>query len=190
MLFRSFIMISNLPSLSNGTIHLVPFYPSFVDMYFMWMTDKLLAIETDSEGITLEDVKDVQKRYHSSNRDFCFLIAYDPERQIDAQAVIQGAVEPDKFLPYLVGDVNLFGSSGPNSYEVNIMVADRKLRGKGIATAAMSIITEFAKTKGKNQIVAKINISNEASLKFFAKLGYKKTKDVPAFNQVEMIVNL
>ena len=154
------------------------------------MTDKLLAIETDSEGITLEDVKDVQKRYYSSNRDFCFLIAYDPERQIDAQPVVQGAVEPDKFLPYLVGDVNLFGSCGPNSYEVNIMVADRNLRGKGIATAAMSMITEFAKNKGKTQIVAKINISNEASLKFFAKLGYKKTKDVPAFNQVEMTVNL
>ena len=39
-------------------------------------------------------------------------------------------------------------------------------------------------------IVAKINSSNEASLRFFSKLGFEKVKDIPAFKQVEMHLKL
>lgn len=46
----------------------------------------------------------------------------------------------------MVGDVNLFFSEWiePNECEINIMIAEKKYRGRGIAARVLRIVEQFA----------------------------------------------
>lgn len=78
----------------------------------------------------------------------------------------------------MVGDINLFFSEwvDKNQCEINIMIAEKGFRGKGVATQALRIVEEFATAKyQKDQVIAKIKKGNTASIKLFQKMGYKET---------------
>ncbi len=177
------------PILSRPPLHLVPFDAAFVEKYFSWMSDKQLAADTDSEGITVEDIREVQKMYACSDKDVCFIIAFDPDGKVDPARLQDGSTKVSELADMIVGDVNLF-TPKKGVFEINIMIAEKSMRKKGVASAAFKMAADYARSIGKELIIAKINSSNEASLKFFEKLGFERVKEIPAFQQVEMHLKL
>lgn len=96
--------------------------------------------------------------------------------------------------------------------EVDIMIADRDHRGKGLGIAAVStllhfvrqhlksILAEYSKAQGDQggigarspyelkDMVAKINEANAGSIALFTKLGFRKRGKVNYFGEIEMVL--
>jgi len=72
-----------------------------------------------------------------------------------------------------------------NAGELNVMIAEKESRKKGLATEALILAMDYAIHIGKtNAFVAKINDINEPSKQLFEKLGFILTEDVNYFKQV------
>ncbi|KAG2499865.1 hypothetical protein HYH03_002156 [Edaphochlamys debaryana] len=90
----------------------------------------------------------------------------------------------------MAGDVNLFFTldeeeGGRQAAEIEVMVAEKASRGKGIAKEALRLLMAYAhKELGVKRFVAKIHEVNEPSRKLFEGLGYVEFKRVPVFGEV------
>jgi len=91
----------------------------------------------------------------------------------------------------MCGDVNIFlheyipDDSGEIEVYINIkifqysylkiMIAEKDSRRKGLASLSLKIMMDFTvKYIKRNKFIAKINMSNNSSIKLFEKMGYKK----------------
>ena len=55
------------------------------------------------------------------------------------------------------------------------MIAEKDSRRKGLASLSLKIMMDFTtKYIKRNKFIAKINMSNNSSIKLFEKMGYKK----------------
>ncbi|KAG8965126.1 N-acetyltransferase 9 [Tulasnella sp. 408] len=110
----------------------------------------------------------------------------------------------------MIGDVNLFfnrtaGEEGNDALEVEceVMIAGELLpfhdrsqpeyRGKGSGHAALSMLLSYASLPvpdglgvPRSCFIAKIGLENLPSRSLFRKLGFRETKVVEVFNQVEL----
>ncbi|KAG8967154.1 N-acetyltransferase 9, partial [Tulasnella sp. 427] len=103
----------------------------------------------------------------------------------------------------MIGDVNLFfnrtaDDDGNEVLEVEceVMIAGKHeddFRGKGCGYAALSMLLSYASSPlpeglgvPKSCFVAKIGLDNVASRALFRKLGFRETKVVEVFNEVEL----
>lgn len=90
----------------------------------------------------------------------------------------------------LVGDANLFiqlGEEGESNRvaELDVMIAEPEFRKRGIASKAIELLMEFARSQlGIGHFVVKILQENQASICMFTKLGFEFVRKQEAFGEV------
>ncbi|XP_021949819.1 N-acetyltransferase 9-like protein isoform X4 [Folsomia candida] len=93
----------------------------------------------------------------------------------------------------MVGDTNLFLNSNDDNHdetvgEIEIMIADKKFRRKGLASEALKLMMDYARQNlGKRKFLAKIKQDNESSIKLFERLGYKFVSKSDVFEEITLL---
>ncbi|OMJ27683.1 N-acetyltransferase 9-like protein [Smittium culicis] len=93
----------------------------------------------------------------------------------------------------MIGDVNLYINDDYNSKraEIEVMIAENKFRGQGIAQEALELMMKFSVTKiGINTFYGRILEKNSASIGLFKKLGFVQTERSEFFKQVTLELQL
>ena len=174
---------------------LVPYTKDLVETYHEWFVNDPELLETTcSELLTLEEEFANQESWRSDESKLTFLI--------------RDTTIPDHPL---CGDINCFlspyyaedwameeveSAANPVSHgvvgELNLMVAEKHSRRKGIAEEAMRLFTEYMliELKDLKILVAKIQISNAPSIALFEKLGFTEWKRIECFNEVHFVKRL
>jgi len=108
----------------------------------------------------------------------------------------------------MVGDVNAFFSeiiadpindddegqpTGEFSAELEVMIAERSHRRKGLAREALLLLVYFILKRVQlpiREFVAKISDGNDASMRLFTmKLGFKTRRRLEIFSQTELVLD-
>ncbi|EKM74964.1 hypothetical protein AGABI1DRAFT_47168 [Agaricus bisporus var. burnettii JB137-S8] len=163
--------------LLGNRVVLVPYRIHHVPKYHEWMLDPQLRDLTASEPLSLEEEYDMQQKWQNDEDKLTFIIL---ARQADDQlpnglglSSLTAPVLPEdskvKSLP-MVGDVNLF------------------LKGTRPGSAHSTVQAPLSLTNiiAPDRLVVRISDSNEPSIRLFEKLGFKTTKKVEIFQEVEM----
>jgi RimJ/RimL family protein N-acetyltransferase len=75
--------------------------------------------------------------------------------------------------------------------EIMVMIAEPAFRRRGLAAEAVRAMMAFAfRTRGVRRFVAKISDANAASLRLFAKLGFRVARAMPHFEETHMTLDL
>ncbi|EPE32296.1 Acyl-CoA N-acyltransferases (Nat) [Glarea lozoyensis ATCC 20868] len=199
---------------------LVPYESRHVERYHEWMSDPLLQEQTSSLPLTHPDEYAMQKSWRVDRDKLTFIICL-PLTTIPSLTPISTADEtttgqvrsgevdtPER----MVGDVNMFLSDDDENDErvlgeLEIMIAEKEMRGKGFARSALVTFIHFIRThvsdilleystpssptittssnpipatippRNKLTLHAKISQENTASLALFESFGFCKTRE-------------
>ncbi len=169
---------------------LVPYTKDLVEQYHSWfVADPELLDATGSELLTIEEEYENQESWRTDESKLTFLIR---DKTTSEQM--------------LCGDINCFFSdfekdqfvdceeSSPDGLvgEINIMIAEKASRRKGIAEEALEIFTQYMQKNIVNLrvLVAKIQMKNKASIRLFEKMGYVEFKRVECFEEIHYVLKL
>ncbi|KAG7441385.1 uncharacterized protein BT62DRAFT_955894 [Guyanagaster necrorhizus] len=181
--------------------------------YHAWMENDELRSLTASERLTLEEEFDMQRKWRADDDKLTFIILARDERDplLDDQKDVMPS-DPRILSLAMAGDVNIFLNGAPEdedefAAEVEIMIAEPVYRRNGLALEALQLILQYA-TANKffpdgssvpasfpkssplpvplSSLVARIGETNLPSIQLFEKLGFKITKHIEVFNEVEM----
>jgi len=134
--------------------------------------------------MSLEEVSDLQKDVSQNDKKLIFII-YDNDF-ISKNTNLQENTEG------MVGDVDLFlneeedGESHTINGELNIMIAEKSSRGKGLAKEALYLIMKYAvQYKKLDQFTAKISLTNKPSIHLFTQtLKFTETQRNDVFQEL------
>ncbi|EZG43193.1 putative N-acetyltransferase [Gregarina niphandrodes] len=143
--------------------------------YKIWMDDPGLKYELGTdEGMTEDEIKDMQRKWLEDEDKFDYTIWADGQP---------------------VGDIGLFYKRDENGHvdhtegEISMMIAEKAYRRKGLGKLAYQLaIQEAFKKFNTKRVVAKIKQDNEASIRFFQRLGYTEESRSQVFNEVTMVL--
>ncbi|TEY34232.1 hypothetical protein BOTCAL_0643g00010 [Botryotinia calthae] len=141
------MLINEHTAVSTSKILLVPYEKSHVITYHEWMKDEEIQQATASEPLSLEEEYDMQRSWRTDHDKLTFIICLPEER--DASPEIRKGVSdaPAK----MIGDVNLFISEADVDEEgcigeIEIMIAERSARGKGLGRSAVVAFLEYLRS--------------------------------------------
>jgi RimJ/RimL family protein N-acetyltransferase len=173
---------------------LVPYTKDLVETYHAWfISDPQLLETTCSELLSIEEEYSNQESWRTDPCKLTFLIR---------DKTIEGSP--------LCGDINCFlteyykedfeaDSVGDSEYipdghvgEINLMIAVKQSRRKGIAEEALTMFMEYMKKviPGLRVVLAKIQVSNIPSIALFEKLGFVIHKHVECFGEVHYMLRV
>ncbi|KAF8604975.1 N-acetyltransferase 9-like protein [Ceratobasidium sp. AG-I] len=156
------------------------------------MTDSELLELTASEPLTLEEEMEMQRKWRDYSDKLTFIVLTRTNEANDPGSI--------NLLP-MIGDVNLFLKNSEaeegdqKEAEVEIMIAEREYRRKGLAFEALELFLSYATARSLGppglalspyQLVVRIGASNIPSRSLFERLGFIMSKEVPVFEEVEM----
>lgn len=158
-------------------VSLVPFLPSHVPLYHVWMSNPSNLELTGSEPVSLEEQEKVRLDWiHQSDRHI-FIIERAGAIVGDIGVVLMEEEEEEQDPVVTV--------------EIDVMVGEESARRGGIATAAVGMMERWAAERmAAKRIVAKIKDHNTPSLSLFRKLGYSHEKPLPIFNEIHLTKEL
>eukprot|EP01088_Endostelium_zonatum_P008721 TRINITY_DN2187_c0_g1_i3.p1 TRINITY_DN2187_c0_g1~~TRINITY_DN2187_c0_g1_i3.p1 ORF type:complete len:184 (-),score=50.37 TRINITY_DN2187_c0_g1_i3:8-559(-) len=166
--------------LKGEKVELVPYGVEHVETYHNWMKSESLRELTATEDMDLEEHRKLQRDLTQAT-DRCTFIILDK------------SIPHDNFKYAMAGDINLFvsqeedesNSSSSIKGELNIMIAEDKSRGKGLAKEAITLLMHYGIHHYKVQIYqAKIALSNTPSQKLFQSLGFSQDSIDHDFEEV------
>jgi RimJ/RimL family protein N-acetyltransferase len=188
-------MLLNEDTLIRGSkCILVPYTKDLVEKYHSWFVNDPELLETTcSELLTLEEEYANQESWRADESKLTFLI----RDGTDASSPLCGDINCF-FSDYYEDDWNLAidpSTDQPPSGkvgELNLMIAEKSSRRRGIAREAISLFTEYMKGNmgDLKLLVAKIKLDNLASIRFFASIGFQEFKRVECFNEVHFIKDI
>lgn len=161
---------------------LVPYMKDHVPRYHVWMQDPAILQATASEPLTLDQEYEMQLSWVQDPLKQTFIV-------LDKELVVGDFIHGEPHSEAMVGDVNIFmnDSDDPQIAEVEIMIAEPKSRGKGLAKESILVMMAFAvENLGIHKFRAKIGESNEASLYLFKKLGFMETSRSEIFKEATL----
>ena len=198
-----------------GNCILLPYSRAHVKKYHLWMQNEDLQLLTASEPLSLEEEYEMQKAWQFDEDKLTFLIAdfkivksmymdsikcscsgKEFSKTFALCANLFRFSRKDSFVEdcrwcltepkCLIGDINLFIDR--NQGEINMMVAEETYRNQGYGSKALESFLFYIKhyLNGIAEVIAKISVSNTASLKFFKKMGFQETSRSEVFEEVTM----
>ena len=171
-----------------------------MERYHEWMKSEELLETTASEPLTLEKEYEMQQSWRNDD-DKCTFILVDKQNLVNDVANIssveQQGISLEQSVKHMCGDVNAFLSKlddpddpdcGLTSAEMEIMIAEKSSRRKGIAQEAVQLLMEYIyENLNVRRFVAKIGESNEGSLLLFQnKLHFQIHKHVKVFEEIHL----
>eukprot|EP01091_Cochliopodium_minus_P015918 TRINITY_DN5796_c0_g1_i1.p1 TRINITY_DN5796_c0_g1~~TRINITY_DN5796_c0_g1_i1.p1 ORF type:complete len:177 (-),score=53.58 TRINITY_DN5796_c0_g1_i1:4-534(-) len=175
-------MRENLKIIIKGkTVYLVPYRKEHVLKYHDWMEDPEILEMTCSERLTLEEEYEMQQTW-SVDENKCTFILLDTTR-----------LNTETNIYEMCGDVNLFfheyeneGENKREVAEIEIMIAEKESRRKGIAFEALFLMMYYAvEHLNTKKFVAKINFDNSGSISLFKKLGYEEVSGSEVLEKIK-----
>ncbi|CAA0837020.1 Acyl-CoA N-acyltransferases (NAT) superfamily protein [Striga hermonthica] len=169
-------------SVEGEKVILVPYMKEHVPKYHAWMQDPVILQATASEPLTLDQEYEMQLSWVQDPLKQTFIV-------LDKELVIGDFAHGEPHTEAMVGDVNIFMNDLDDLHiaEVEIMIAEQKSRGKGLAKESVLLMMAFAVTNfGMLVFRAKIGESNEASLNLFKKLGFKVISCSDIFKEITL----
>ncbi|ESK93397.1 n-acetyltransferase 9 [Moniliophthora roreri MCA 2997] len=207
-------MLANANTILIGQkVVLVPYEAYHVPKYHSWMQDPDIQRLTASEPLSLEEEYEMQQKWRNDADKLTFIILARTTETLPE--TVDKEDDLIRTLP-MIGDVNLFlsGSFDPAqrnqdeeefTAEAEIMIVDSTYRRKGFAREALLLMFQYATDRddayeGKEEarypslpnpippqsLLCRISEDNEASIRLFEKLGFRITKHVQVFGEVEM----
>lgn len=161
---------------------LVPYMKDHVPKYHAWMQDPGILQATASEPLTLNQEYEMQLSWSQDTLKHTFIV-------LDKDLIVGDFIHGQPYTQAMVGDVNIFMNDLDDSHiaEIEIMIAESKSRGKGLAKESVLLMMAFAvKFFGILIFRAKIGESNDASLNLFQQLEFKKTSYSEIFKEVTL----
>jgi RimJ/RimL family protein N-acetyltransferase len=142
-----------------------PYVPSHVAAYHVWMQDADILRDTCSEPLSLEEEYAMNIAWRDDPTKWTFIVC---ERTCQD--------ENEDVCAHMVGDVNLYFTPemGSLSAEIEVMIAEKSARRKGLALEALTLMREYGqRVHNRLRFVAKILVTNKASVNLFVnKLGF------------------
>ncbi|XP_073147999.1 GCN5-related N-acetyltransferase 9 [Henckelia pumila] len=169
-------------SLVGERVILVPYMKEHVAKYHAWMQDPGILQATASEPLTLDQEYEMQLSWTQDSSKHTFIV-------LDKDLMVGDFIHGQPYTQAMVGDVNIFLNDLDDSHiaEIEIMIAESKSRGKGLAKESVLLMMAFAVKKfGILIFRAKIGESNVASLNLFQILEFKKTSYSEIFKEVTL----
>ncbi|OHF02772.1 N-acetyltransferase [Colletotrichum orchidophilum] len=206
-------------------VTLVPYEARHVEQYHEWMSDPDIQEATASEPLTLEEEYENQQSWRTSHDKLTFIICQpldSSDRTTSHKTVHAGKVDASERM---IGDINFFiypydddddgneesQAANDASYvgEVDVMVASKEHRGKGVGHAAVTtLLTYVLRNKarileeyvvgeeGKKSaeapelkgLMVKIKEGNAASIALFRRLGFVQKGEVNYFGEIQMVL--
>uniref|UniRef100_A0A915CBD8 N-acetyltransferase domain-containing protein n=1 Tax=Parascaris univalens TaxID=6257 RepID=A0A915CBD8_PARUN len=153
---------------------LVPYEACHVNKYHRWMEDAELRQQTASDRLTLEREYEMQRSWREDDDKCTFII-------LSRSLIDEGYDE----LSSMIGDVNLFLYE--TVAELEIMIAEREWRGRGIATECIRLMIRYAfEHLHIERFEVKISEDNISSINLFRKLGFEQTSYSSVFKEYTM----
>ncbi|CAE6512020.1 unnamed protein product [Rhizoctonia solani] len=187
--------INEFTAIIGQKVVLVPYRSEHVERYHKWMQDPELLELTASEPLSFEEEMDMQRKWRDDADKLTFIILArtNPDSTMtDTDSIRE--------LP-MIGDVNLFlkdvetDDGDRKEAEVEIMIAERGYRRKGLAFEALQMFLGYTTRRDQSvpglgldpyQLVVRIGGSNAPSRELFKRLGFVVSKEVAVFDEVEM----
>ncbi|KAL2162706.1 hypothetical protein VTH06DRAFT_6542 [Thermothelomyces fergusii] len=210
--------LNEFTAVSTARALLVPYDRRHVLTYHGWMEDPAIQEATASEPLTLEEEYENQESWRASHDKLTFIVC-QPLGGAEGGTVEAGG--PDA-AERMVGDVNLFlypyededggVAAEPGAVpefcvgEVDIMIADRRQRGRGLGRAVVQaflyyvhrhldgVVKEYAEDKDMPSpprlklLKAKIKQDNKTSIALFERLGFEQEGGVDYFGEVKLVL--
>ncbi|CAD5114412.1 DgyrCDS3544 [Dimorphilus gyrociliatus] len=157
---------------------LIPYNKDHVPKYHNWMEDEELREQTASERLTLEEEYQMQESWRN-DADKCTFIILDKD-------IFE---KTNNDIDSMVGDVNLFFNDidDRNSAEVEVMIAERNVRGRGYGKEAVVLMLIYGiRRLNVRKYSVKIGQENVKSIRLFEKLGFVLVGKSDVFREVEL----
>jgi RimJ/RimL family protein N-acetyltransferase len=172
---------------------LVPYTKEFVEQYHAWfVADPSLLETTGSELLTLEEEYENQESWRTDETKLTFLIVDNtlPGKPLcgDINCFFSD-FEKDQFIDDEVeSNTQSTGCMG----EINLMIAEKQSRRKGIAQEALRLFIDYMKAQIPNfrALIAKIQTRNDPSIKLFEKMGFVEFKRVECFQEIHYVLKI
>jgi RimJ/RimL family protein N-acetyltransferase len=147
---------------------------------------------TCSDLLTLEEEYANQESWRRDESKLTFLIR-DSTTQTNTLCGDINAFFSDYFSQdwdHCADDSTTEGPTGRVA-EINLMIAEKTSRRKGIAEEALGLFMQYIRDQVPEVKiwVAKIQIGNGASVRLFEKIGFKEFKRVDCFNEVHFTLS-
>ncbi|KAF6845051.1 N-acetyltransferase 9-like protein, partial [Colletotrichum musicola] len=197
-------------AIATPAVTLVPYEARHVERYHEWMSDPDMQEATASEPLTLEEEYENQQSWRTSHDKLTFIICQPLTDAPTRTSVEAGDVDAPART---IGDINFFvypHDEDEDAYvgEVDVMVAAKEHRGRGVGHAAVTalltyvhekqgqILKEYADGEGKSEekkpvlkgLMVKIKEGNAASIALFKKIGFAQKGEVNYFGEIEMVL--
>jgi hypothetical protein len=178
------------------------------------MKDPDLLDATGSEPLSLEEEVDMQQSWRDDETKCTFIVHAKELCHFSGKGDMEDAAT-NSFLEFrvkehldaMIGDVNLFLSEMDDDEndenkadkpedpsqslllqaEIDIMIAEKEHRGKGLGRSATCAMMLYGASKlGICRFFCKINEDNEASISLFKSIGFRQCGYAACFKQVEL----
>ncbi|KAL8565031.1 hypothetical protein ACOMHN_003407 [Nucella lapillus] len=172
---------------------LVPYESYHVPRYHDWMQSEELQQLTASEPLSLEEEYAMQKSWREDENKCTFILVDKEGYQMAEQAQEQkNQNQAATEIGCMVGDVNLFLlEDTPHAAEVEIMIAEKFSRGRGLGKEAVCSMMRYGVEKLElKKYVAKIGLQNEPSIRLFTHLSFTETSRSEVFQEITMEVEV
>ncbi|KAJ6526264.1 GNAT domain-containing protein [Mycena vulgaris] len=197
-------------------VALVPYLPDHVPKYHSWMQDEELRELTASEPLTLEEEFEMQRKWQQDEDKLTFIVCARADSDTLESGPVSPKDPRVSSLQMIGDvNIFLHGARTGDDEdefyaEVEIMIAEREYRRKGFALEALQLMLGYATASSSGpflcqnpasvqeslqgsplpvpatSLLARISESNVPSIRLFEKLGFRITKRVEVFGEVEM----
>ena len=193
----------------------VPYRPEHVPTYHQWMQDPYLLEMTASEPLSYQEEVEMQQEWKNDDNKCTFILLYkDDETSLeinpihadsDASTATSNEIYHKSLhfnfitntLQFMIGDINLFLSDVDDDdfhrvqcrkqAELDIMIAEKSYRGKGIGHESVCMMILYgSQALNIGRFFVKVNEDNNASLNLFRKLGFVQCNYVECFHEIEL----
>ncbi|CAF0707874.1 unnamed protein product [Brachionus calyciflorus] len=180
--------------LIGDKVILVPYRSHHVLKYHSWMKIPEIQELTASEPLTLEEEYEMQKKWQNDPDKLTFIVL-----RKDLYESCQSNDKIEKEIASMIGDVNCFVSidfDNEDLYlgELEIMIVDKENRKSGFGTESIILMINYCHKNllnpKVNEFIVKITQENEPSIKMFKKIGFIFSKNITAFQQIELKLNV